>query len=200
MRSLMIAALGLVAMTGLPADAATIAFSDQTTGMLAGSFSTADATFTSSTGSLYFGAAGGDSAICAYSLNSCAGTVTVDFAGPISNLSFLVDGDNSAASSLFISGTAASGSFSFTAGGFDGDVHTASLVTLSQFEGITSLTLTSNDLKGLGYDHFDFEPALTEQPGSGATVPEPAAWALMLTGLGLVGGAMRRRSRGMVTA
>jgi hypothetical protein len=27
-------------------------------------------------------------------------------------------------------------------------------------------------------------------------VPEPAAWALMLAGFGLVGGAMRRRQRG----
>ena len=57
---------------------------------------------------------------------------------------------------------------------------------------------SSNDIKavriigstsiGFALDNFTYS-------FNGATVPEPAAWGLMLAGFGLVGGAMRRRQR-----
>ena len=42
-----------------------------------------------------------------------------------------------------------------------------------------------------GYS-LSFSPGIVNA-GPGSAAPEPAAWALMLTGFGLVGGAMRRR-------
>lgn len=44
---------------------------------------------------------------------------------------------------------------------------------------------------GLAGNQFIFGGTLTDGT---ATVPEPASWALMITGFGLVGGALRRRS------
>nr|WP_295660060.1 PEPxxWA-CTERM sorting domain-containing protein [Polymorphobacter sp.] len=41
--------------------------------------------------------------------------------------------------------------------------------------------------------------AAVEVPGA-ATVPEPATWGLMITGFGMIGIGMRRRSRNVVTA
>lgn len=61
-----------------------------------------------------------------------------------------------------------------------------------------------NDLAGVGVstgevDEFDgyepLRPALAGAFGSAAAVPEPASWALMVAGFGLVGGAIRRRGR-----
>lgn len=39
-----------------------------------------------------------------------------------------------------------------------------------------------------------------QDAGYGITVPEPAAWALMISGFGLVGSALRRRRRGFASA
>ena len=41
---------------------------------------------------------------------------------------------------------------------------------------------------------------IIEAPASVGAVPEPASWAMMLAGFGVVGGAMRRRSMARVTA
>ena len=63
------------------------------------------------------------------------------------------------------------------------------------FTGIgRSITLVGNDAT-LGVDDFNFTLA-----GGGGGVPEPATWAMMLIGFGIVGGAMRgRRARIRVT-
>jgi len=52
----------------------------------------------------------------------------------------------------------------------------------------TTITFTTN-----GTAQNVFGPALDNV--SAVAVPEPAAWAMMLAGFGLVGGAMRRRER-----
>jgi hypothetical protein len=41
---------------------------------------------------------------------------------------------------------------------------------------------------------------IIEEPASVGAVPEPASWAMMLAGFGIVGGAMRRRSMAHVAA
>lgn len=54
---------------------------------------------------------------------------------------------------------------------------------------IDRLTIGTNSDLQFFVDNLTFGPAVT----SGA-VPEPATWAMMIAGFGLVGGAMRRRS------
>ena len=46
-------------------------------------------------------------------------------------------------------------------------------------------------LKGLTYDL----PPVPPPPGGGGPVPEPSTWAMLILGMGMVGGAMRRRTR-----
>lgn len=48
-----------------------------------------------------------------------------------------------------------------------------------------------------GYVYLDGFGAVAPPPGGG--VPEPAAWAMMLAGFGLVGAVMRRREKAVVT-
>ncbi len=52
----------------------------------------------------------------------------------------------------------------------------------------------TNDGKKFG-GHVDATFTLTQ-----SAIPEPATWAMMITGFGLVGAAMRRRQRAVVTA
>lgn len=64
---------------------------------------------------------------------------------------------------------------------------------------------TSTTLVFASADKNPFGPALDNisavlGDGSGSNVPEPASWALMLIGFGMVGVAARRRGRGSVTA
>jgi hypothetical protein len=58
-------------------------------------------------------------------------------------------------------------------------------VDLSSFSQVTRLVITPDDIGGLLYDNFSFQ----------ADVPEPATWAMMITGFGLTGSAARRRAR-----
>lgn len=46
-------------------------------------------------------------------------------------------------------------------------------------------------LKGITYDLPPVPP-----PGGGGAIPEPSTWALLILGMGMIGGAMRRRNRG----
>ena len=41
-----------------------------------------------------------------------------------------------------------------------------------------------------GYDNITFG---SERPGNGNPVPEPATWALMISGFGMAGAMLRRR-------
>lgn len=56
-------------------------------------------------------------------------------------------------------------------------------------------------LRGFGDSVYTYEMTITGLTPSGdGVVPEPATWALMITGFGLVGASMRRRVRNRVTA
>ena len=75
----------------------------------------------------------------------------------------------------------------------DGGTGVNSLISFSLVAGTTYLAVAT------GYDVDDFgEYALTlDGPGTitvdGAVVPEPATWAMMIGGMALAGGALRRR-------
>ncbi len=189
--ALVLIAVGSLAAT-TPSVSTTINFADLPVGATDGSIDFSDASFASNTGRLYVGAAGGDHALCPLNGAHCVAALNVTFSSPVDNLTFLANGDNSASSSVFVSGVADQGAFSFIGSGFDGVVQTFTTFDLSAFHGITSISITNNDRAGLGYDVFSFDTLA--QSGAGSTVPEPAAWALMLAGFGLVGSAMRRRN------
>lgn len=75
-------------------------------------------------------------------------------------------------------------------GGVTGTVDTADLVTMLDY-GSYQLTIS-------GYSHGD-----SQYGGNTAwdsSVPEPASWAMMVAGFGLVGGTLRRRGRTAVLA
>lgn len=58
---------------------------------------------------------------------------------------------------------------------------------------IAGITIRSVDQFGLGYNDFRLAlPGVTTSPGP--AVPEPASWAMLVAGFGLVGAAARRRT------
>jgi hypothetical protein len=87
-----------------------------------------------------------------------------------------LDGSGDLLAVLNLAGNDPTSHFDFASFAFDG---TAKSIVLSAGEG------------QFGWDDLTFG-SLT--PG-GSAAPEPASWALMLGGFGLVGGAMRRRQR-----
>ncbi len=85
------------------------------------------------------------------------------------------------------------GSFSTT---YEKDFAAGKSGTLN-FAGATYFIASSGS--AIGNDHSIFWDIGSVTVGGAGGVPEPAAWAMMLAGFGLVGGAMRRRGT-MVTA
>jgi hypothetical protein len=73
--------------------------------------------------------------------------------------------------------------------GYDGNFSTLDTHDLSAYADIVKLEMSSNDGAGVTYDNFRFTA------GDGGGVPEPATWAMMIAGFGLVGAASRRRTR-----
>lgn len=71
--------------------------------------------------------------------------------------------------------------------------NTAKLTGISVSQG-GSLNAASGTLVDLGNGQYGYEAVLA------AAVPEPSAWALLILGFGLTGGAMRRRTRSAVQA
>ena len=59
--------------------------------------------------------------------------------------------------------------------------------TLADFDGVTY-----EDVSG---PYSIALTGVTTGPGTAGVVPEPAAWAMMIVGLGLIGGTLRRRTR-----
>ena len=137
-----------------------------------------------------FSGSGLDRGLCPHATNACRSAVTLSFANPVDNLSFdvfQVDNNNPFLniSALTLSGPV-SRSIALTRG------FNANAVTLSGLSGITQLTLDgTNDEEGVIFDNFRFEVGVAA-PGA---VPEPATWAMMIVGFGLIGYAIRAQPR-----
>ena len=117
--------------------------------------------------------------------------VTIDFASAVSGVSFTFNnyGDNTGNDSIYQAFDAANALIS---SGSLANVNGFSLVNVAG-SGIKSLVISNGS--GGGYNWVYGVGELSYNGG----VPEPAAWAMMLAGFGLVGSAMRRRSKVAVT-
>ena len=115
--------------------------------------------------------------------------MTIDFASAISNLSFdAYQVDTSGILSISLIGSGGAAAFSITLPRHFGPHR----VDLSGYAGLTQVILDGRaDEEGLLYDNFQFDVA--GGGGGGGAVPEPASWAMMIAGFGLIGAAMRRR-------
>lgn len=94
-----------------------------------------------------------------------------------------------------------------------GDYTASAAASLAGFNFLTSIYFGTNSLGPEGsIPHFSLDGPLDQlvvtttnqgagfAVGSAAAVPEPAAWALMIGGFGLVGTALRRRREDIATA
>jgi PEP-CTERM motif-containing protein len=133
--------------------------------------------------------------------SDCSLDLTVDFVGPVKNISFLFAGNNddSPGSAIgevqvFNGATLLGVQTIFVV---DGSAFTPDLVSLTGFTDVSRLVISSTDFNGVVYDDFSFDkiPIPTS-----AGVPEPASWAMMIAGFALVGGALRRRTRWVESA
>ena len=118
-------------------------------------------------------------------------TVTIDFASAVSGVSFTFNnyGNNTGNDSIYQAFDAANALIS---SGSLANVNGFSLVNVAG-SGIKSLVISNGS--GGGYNWIYGVGELSYNGG----VPEPAAWAMMLAGFGLVGAAMRRRQTTQVT-
>lgn len=172
-----------------PVAAAVIDFEDQPNfSVVNGSIVYADATFTSSTGQFYINGASIGKDLCTYN-GSCDALLTVDFTTSANNLFFQTAGDDRTGT-LFVKVFLMGGGTVDLTFAYDGAFSTLDTHDLSAYADIVKLEMSSNDGAGVTYDNFRFIPG-----DGGGGVPEPASWALMIAGFGLVGVAARRRTR-----
>lgn len=178
-------AIGAAAvLSARPGLAETVTFENLTSGLQApGSISYPGVTFSSSSGLFSVNAGSTGNALCAFQ-DDCSGTLIIDFTRPASNLRFNFSGDD-AASELGFEGESTTAAFRGRIFA-DGDPVTQEIFNLSIVPNITQLIVFSNDPGGVIFDNFSFDTAV-------AGVPEPATWAMMIGGFGLIGSAMRRR-------
>ncbi len=59
----------------------------------------------------------------------------------------------------------------------------------------TAISFTSNDNEGVGNEFYGIDNVSVTGVQSAAAVPEPASWAMMIVGFGMIGGGMRYRQR-----
>lgn len=126
----------------------------------------------------------------------CTHSVNLDFAGPVSGLSFHYTGADTLGSTFNVDvfeGFVYFGSTTFTS---SAGLLASQLADLTGYSNITRISINKlTDPAGLGFDDFTFTPG-----GGTHGVPEPTAWALMIIGTGLVGTALRRRRDRALTA
>lgn len=145
------------------------------------------ATFSSANGLRFFTFPGlTQTALCPHATNACRSPVTIDFASDVSNLSFdAYQVDTTGILLISLIGSGGTTAFSITLPLGFGPHH----VDLIGYGALSQVVLDGrSDEEGLLYDNFRFSVAEV-----GGPVPEPASWAMMIAGFGLVGAAMRRR-------
>lgn len=186
MKSALCAALFLIA-GAAPASAATfINFEDLPAGSAGATLTIGDVTFSSPV-ELVIGPSytddGVTNVLCSRSAGpfGCESDLTVSFAAPVSGFGLTVDGANTTAATINALAILADGSFqTITFGGFA--PFTPKFLNFGPLQ-IRSVTFSTTDPQGFSFDDVTF----------GTAVPEPATWALLISGFGISGMAIRRR-------
>lgn len=175
-------------MVAAPAQAAVVDFENLSAGTVYQSLSYDNVTFTNATNRFTVVETAGNARICSSNQISCLVPLLVSFDQAVQGLTFDVTGVNRASSAVgnalisFGDGTTTNFALSGQSTGVGYNRQ-----DLSAFTNISSVLLTTADPLGLSYDNFSFQVS--------NAVPEPATWAMMIGGFGLVGAAMRRRQR-----
>jgi len=123
----------------------------------------------------------------------CTGTVVFSFTTPVNNLKFDALGNQNAIGTSFAQADIYQNGF-LTVSNLKLLVSQGNLLpdhqNLSAYTNITELMIHNNtDPAGTGYDTISFTPSVT------TSVPEPATWAMMLTGFGGLGAMLRSGRR-----
>lgn len=193
MRSVL-CAVAFLASGAAPASAAVIDFEDLDVGAFGLSLTIGDVTFASPVELVvaqYFTDDGVTKALCSRSaaLFGCESNLTMSFATPVSAFGLTVDGANTNAATLDAVAVLSDGSMQSIR--FDGfEPFRPKVLTFGSLH-IRSVTFSTTDPQGFSFDDITYRTT---------AVPEPAAWALMMAGFGLLGGDLRRRrfvARGM---
>jgi len=186
MKSVLCAAF-LLAAGVVPASAATIDFEDVPAGSAGTTLTIGDVTFTSPV-ELFIGdvfnETGVSQGLCSRTAGTfgCESDLTVTFASAVSGFGLTVIGANTTAATINALAFLEDGTSQTII--FDGFApFTSKTLTFGSLQ-VRSVTFSTTDPQGFSFDDFTF---------GATTVPEPAAWALLIAGFGLVGGDLRRR-------
>lgn len=184
MKTLLAACFGM-SLAAAPVQAEVIDFSTYAPGtIIDGALDVLGVTFTSSTDRLMIGDFGGGNGLCAYDGSGCTGTLAIMFNNGANGLSLTYSGDDMADSNVFYEGQ--SDVLAFVGRDLaDGDPSTLGQVNF-RFANILFMGISSGDPGGVVFNSFSFTP-------TAAAVPEPVTWAMLITGFGMIGGAVRRR-------
>lgn len=187
MRSVLCAAAFLLSGASM-ASAATVDFEDLPVGSLGSSATIGGMTFASPVDLFvgqYFTADGVTNALCSRSAGApgCESDLTVTFAVPVSMFSLVVDGANTIDAEITARALLSDGSLkTIVFNGFQ--PFTPKTLVFGEPQEIRSVTFSTTDPQGFSFDDFTF---------SSGGVPEPASWAMLIAGFGIVGGSLRRR-------
>ena len=133
----------------------------------------------------YFTETGTTRALCSRTLGTvgCESNLMISFANPVSQLSLLVDGANTASARILAFATLFDGSSRTLV--FEGfQPLTPRALDFEALQNIRSVTFSTTDPQGFSYDDFSF---------SVSGVPEPSSWAMLILGYCIVGSALRRQ-------
>jgi hypothetical protein len=172
-----------------PSLAATIDFTAQTPGFQTNPLTIGSVSFATPGSGLFIGNFGNGTgnSICATQTGAfCDATLNLSFASAITGFSFLYAGVDTSGASIGVV-------LNFTGGGSTAlsftPIASNAVIDLTSFTNVVGASITTTDPAGLNYDNFTFVET--------GAVPEPATWAMLILGFGVLGNTMRRRSRGM---